>query len=228
MIYRDDSLNEAYVILKRGYDYSLKNELNHLKDHAPFLYDMLTGNERDINYSWELYHIELDKFYGKLEKIRIDRNLIDIVLSGPALDLIYKPINEMIEEHRLYDKAAYEKNWNLKPIEENKLPIIIYNEITGIGTVNGNNFRFARGRKGGMMFRLFARLYKRMNQSINRFDVLEAISFYESGQESDSNNSTLETKAITNVVSKIRDKTGLNQQELVVNNGDVTLVGRKA
>ncbi len=139
MIFKDDSLNECYIHFKKGYDNFLENEMNDLKDRAPQLLDMITGNEQDINYTWEQWHLEFDKFYGELEKIRIDRKLEDIKPSGPLLKYIIKPIKQIIKDHNQLDKDSFEKMLNPKSKENIELPKIIYNEISGKGKINNHD-----------------------------------------------------------------------------------------
>jgi hypothetical protein len=110
-----------------------------------------------------------------------------------------------------------------------KLPkVITYYPKVGRGKINDKSFSFNKPKKGvGKAFRLFAKLYEKMNEPVNKYDVLQAIGFYEEGEEQDLHKSVLESKAIADIATKIREKTGLNTNELVVNGGDITLFGKK-
>ncbi len=99
---------------------------------------------------------------------------------------------------------------------------VSYNHVTGIGYINSKKFRFTDGTSE---YRIFEKLYKSINCKVSRYDVLEAIKFYEDGEDIDPARKTAETEAINKVAKSLRSKTGLNTEHLVVNNGNMTLVG---
>lgn len=106
------------------------------------------------------------------------------------------------------------------------LPLIDYNEVTGKGEVMGKKkFRF---KDGSPEYNVFRMLYSKLGKKpakLERLDVLIAGGFYEDHQqEVDPARKTAETAFINDIAKNIREKTGLNTEELVNNNGNLTLL----
>jgi len=99
-----------------------------------------------------------------------------------------------------------------------------YNPETGIGYNGSKKFKL---KDGSPEYRVFSRLYANLNKRVHRFDVLELVKFYEDGQDSDPTRKTAETAAINDVAKSLRDKAGLTTEQLVMNNGNLTLLGSK-
>jgi hypothetical protein len=213
--------------------YDIESNVENIKAYRYFHHDMLRmyflwkiEGRRFFDWHPELFQDVYDEWW---EYDSVPQRLVSKEKPDFPSEYAYKWLENIQKEVRAKLKILRTKQraLNTPTVKDSALKIIHYNSKTGTGSINDKDFKFNRGKKGGMMFRLFDRLYENINQPINRYDVLEAISFYEAGQEPDSNNSTLETKAISNITTKIREKTGLSTHELVVNNGDVTLLGRK-
>ena len=122
-----------------------------------------------------------------------------------------------------YVKALYviqldkEKFFNLYNNINKKSDLgIYYNPITGKGWVKGKIFTFKDHQPE---FLLFEKLYKNINTTIKRNEVLNITGT--------SPNIKMTTFYINDLVKKIRMRTQLNTQELVQNNGNITLVGQK-
>lgn len=113
-------------------------------------------------------------------------------------------------------KATYEA--------DKKTPSIEYNSITGIGVVNTKKFKFKDHQPE---YRVFKLLYENINKKVLRYDILLATHFYEDGEDQDPARKINETNDINEVAKKIREKTGLNTEQLVNNNGNLTLIGSK-
>ena len=101
---------------------------------------------------------------------------------------------------------------------------ISYNEKTGIGRVGEKKFKFKDHQPE---YRIFAKLYENINKKLNRYDVLELAHFYEEGEDPDPARKNAETETINEIAKSLRKKTGLNTEQLVMNNGNLTLVGNK-
>jgi hypothetical protein len=91
------------------------------------------------------------------------------------------------------------------------LRAIIYNAVTGVGLLRKKKFKFKNHQPE---FMLFKKLYEVLNRPIKRDEMLEILKMKEG------RNATI---AINDLVKKIRSRTGLTTEELVLNNGDVTL-----
>ncbi|MBU6426642.1 hypothetical protein KGQ27_00135 [Patescibacteria group bacterium] len=105
------------------------------------------------------------------------------------------------------------------------LPLITYNEVTGKGEVIGKKkFKFKDGSPEYKIFNmLYAKLAKK-TAKLERQDVLIAGGFYKDYEEPDPTRKTNETAFINEVAKSIREKTGLDTEELVNNNGSLTLL----
>ncbi len=113
---------------------------------------------------------------------------------------------------------------NIPTIVNEELPKIKYNSQTGVGQVNNKKFKFKDHQPE---YRVFKLLYERMNKKVLRYEILLATHFYEDGEDQNPARKISETNDINEVTKKIREKTGLNTEQLVNNNGNLTLVGFK-
>lgn len=106
------------------------------------------------------------------------------------------------------------------------LPVIEYNPTTGMGVVNSDKkFKF---KDGSPEHNIFNQLYSKMPKKLPRQDVLIAGEFYQDYENPDPTKKTLETAFINDKVISIREKTGLNTEQLVNNAGNLTLLGKKS
>ncbi|MFA5888768.1 MAG: hypothetical protein WCW47_00715 [Candidatus Paceibacterota bacterium] len=109
--------------------------------------------------------------------------------------------------------------------EQNKiLSGIYYNQITGVGCVNGKEFKL---KDNTAEYRVFNLLYGNIGKKVSRYDVLVGAHFYEDGADIDPTRKIGETSKINDVVKKIRFKLNLSVNELVNNNGNLTLIYNK-
>jgi len=88
---------------------------------------------------------------------------------------------------------------------------IRYNPITGVGLLRGKDFKFKDQQPE---YFLFKDLYENYNRPVKKEVILKIL------KHSDSTAGTL---AINDLVKKIRARTGLKPNELVLNNGNITL-----
>jgi hypothetical protein len=120
------------------------------------------------------------------------------------------------------EDTAEIKSRNSKVIE---MITLDYNPETGIGRNGSKKFKL---KDGSSEHRVFSRLYANLNKRVNRFDVLELAKFYENGEDIDPARESDETEAINTVAKKLRSKIGLEPDQLVMNAGNLTLLGKKA
>ncbi len=145
-----------------------------------------------------------------------------------------KALEKGLEKEALKDEIVSEikmvGKWG--GVEAPIQPVIEYNDITGKGNVNS-----ARGHKeftikdGSPEYKVFKMLYAKLGKKsgkLERLEVLVAGGFYEDHQqELDPTRKTAETALINDIAKNIREKTGLNTKELVMNNGNLTLLATK-
>jgi hypothetical protein len=120
------------------------------------------------------------------------------------------------------DGSVFEKKSSAS--EETRVAKIGYNPETGIGYNGKKKFKL---KDGSAEHRVFSRLYSDLNKRVNRFDILELARFYESGEDVDPSRESDETEAINTVAKKLRSKVGLGPEQLVMNAGNLTLLGKK-
>lgn len=99
----------------------------------------------------------------------------------------------------------------------------VYYQKAGIGTVNGSDFKLHTKEK----CKIFEELYLRMGEPIPRQRVLKLIGFYDEDEMPNTAQKANETYGINKFVKELRDDTGLTTRQLVNNNGDLTLIGKK-
>ena len=115
-------------------------------------------------------------------------------------------------------------------------PNIYYNKQTGVGIVDEKKFKFKNRQPE---FNVFGELYEKMGQPVRRKEVL-ALADYDDEDKPDiagdlfkdtrmkkSGSSTTATYFINELAKKIRSRTGLTPEYLVVSDGDLTLSGNK-
>lgn len=94
---------------------------------------------------------------------------------------------------------------------ENANRIIKYNAASGTGILRDLPFRFKNDQPE---YKLFERLYARKNRPIGRSEILNILEIKDS---------KMATLKLNDLAKKIRKRTTLTPQELVLNNGDMTL-----
>ncbi len=99
-------------------------------------------------------------------------------------------------------------------------PGIIYNDVTGVGKINGKKFKLKDGKPD---YRVFKMLYGKIGKKLERQDVLIAGGFYEDHETADPARRGDETSFINEIAKSLREKTGLNTEQLVNNDGNLTL-----
>lgn len=170
----------------------------------------------------------------KIQPKKFDE-LCRIVKNATEEKISNKKLRAIIDEWSnpfLVDASLGFDAWKLKkerPLITKKSVIptnnsISYNEKTGIGHVGSKKFKFKDHKPE---YRIFAKLFENMNKKLNRYDVLELAHFYEEGEEPNPARKNAETETINAIAKEIRKRTGLNTEQLVMNNGNLTLVGTR-
>lgn len=101
---------------------------------------------------------------------------------------------------------------------------IEYNPTTGKGYHGTKEFTL---KDGSPEYRVFSKLYEKINNKVLRYDVLVSAHFYEEDEDIDPVRKGDETAAINKIAKDIRKKVGLTNQQLTMNNGNLTLLGSK-
>ena len=215
-----------------------------IKHPAIFLYDFLDtvlAMEKegllkilDIQYQKDIHRLVIssDLVWDDPIKIKV---CVSNKLYQEELDVIKK--TEMIFE-ALGKRAQQETEINNREIKEIIQPTqnkkFVYNPNTGDGQFGGKGFRL----KDGTDYRkLFDACYAIKGEKLEKQKVIEILGLKDdnvgiekifsalgdSKTRRKPNTEVLITRAITDIAKKIRDKTGLNTQELVNNGGNIIL-----
>lgn len=155
-----------------------------------------------------------------------------------------QPTNPMHADFSSAPNDTYDKLVYVLSVDRNKITAAVqkifarisYNENTGIGLVNGVRFKF---KDDQAEFFVFPKLFERIGETLERETVLR-LSHYQKEDGVDLKSVLLiknpkrktssyisETYFINELVKKIRKMTGLNTDQLVNNNGNLTLIGEK-
>ncbi|GEM_PF-6869595 len=151
---------------------------------------------------------------------------IKIIVDKDAFNKFYDQLIKVYEVRVVEPnkKQKQQEQGVVSGLEQSPLPVISYNSITGMGMTNTKKFKFKDPKPE---YRLFKLLFEGLNKKVYRYDVLVAICFYEDGEDQDPARHGAETEKINDVVKKIREKTGLTRTQLVINGGNLTLLGSK-
>lgn len=132
--------------------------------------------------------------------------------------------------HKTYDLAI---GRNKLLIQNKALPLIYYDPNSGLGCINGRQFKFKNDQPE---FKIFAKLYQNIGTQVSRHSVLESAGYEEckdlTAQFSLKNKSLkcighkYATQIINGLVKKIRKMSGLTPKLLVLNEGSLTLRGQ--
>lgn|SRR5574343_584236 len=140
-------------------------------------------------------------------------------------DALIKKLEEVskVEDEKVDTTIKRVATWGGEVVSD--LPLIDYNETTGKGEVVGKKkFKF---KDGSTEYKTFKILYAKLGKKpakLDRQDVLITGDFYKDYEKPDPARKTAETAFINEVAKNIREKTGLNTEELVNNNGSLTLL----
>lgn len=167
--------------------------------------------------------IEILESFNKQKLIKLVEVVNPRAINLDGTKVINKQLTILQPEFEKVYKKYNDKFGNII-IANNIQPIISYNTVTGIGYINNVIFKF---RDNTSAFRVFKILFEKINKKINRYDILVAAHFYEDGEDVDKSRKTSETSKINDVAKKIRIRTGLNTKQLIMNDGNLTLVGKK-
>lgn len=173
-------------------------------------------NEK-VNHIFKNFASESIQVTGFIdEKILNDKNRKQqkIKLNGGIQEHLTMLCSSLLNSYEDFIRSA---TWFLvSPPEQDgkKSKIISYNKITGLGHIDHLRFKFKDHQPE---FRLFGALFENINNVLSKQKVQELIG----GSPFDW------TQHITAVVTKIKRRTKLTKDDLIQNNGNLTLVGTK-
>ncbi len=164
-----------------------------------------------------------------LRKLAEDEKLFQLK-DIQCLDRLGRFAGETIELEKINCEHLREFYKECYSIRE---PEIYYNFNTGVGFLNDKKFKLKLNHPGT---KVFEKLYERIGERLPREEVLKIIGsenkepFFKEPRwvglrKTDTDKS--DTYTINEVVTKIRKRTGLTPDQLVNNNGNLTLVVRK-
>jgi len=210
----------------------IAEELEHSDNDQIRIYDedLLNAGLENSDIRRGLDRLVADKLIIKKPEVKYAPNKRQS--TNPMLPDFISPPNNT------YNKLVYFLSIDRKRItvvRQKFFARIYYDAHTGIGFVNGERFKFKDDQSD---FFVFPELYERIGKTLERKKVLELSNYSKTGNEnlSDLNNKNpkrkppsyiSETYFINELVKKIRKMTGLNTNQLVNNNGNLTLVGEK-
>lgn len=120
-----------------------------------------------------------------------------IKILQPKFDEIYKEFNPEKNDPKI-----------------NSIPEVYYNNKTGVGFAGNKRFKFKNHQPE---FKIFAEMHKSINNPILKIKVLELGNQDTVGED-------VKTYFINELAKKMRKRTGLTKDNIVNNNGDLTLV----
>jgi len=149
-------------------------------------------------------------------------------INQPKFDELYQDYEKHFSHIKTNPNHEKEKRegslskTQIKPEAE-----IHYNKNTGIGYANGKRFIFKNHQPE---FVVFSHLYLNINHPITKKEILKFCQYDENRPITSEGQSYHYAKGayfINNLAKKIRKRTGLTPDQVALNNGDLTLVGKK-
>lgn len=176
-------------------------------------YEKFQELRKEINNFYKFIEHQKDQKFPKDSSVAKSRALVK------KLEEVSKD-----DEEKIDTTVKRVATWGGEVVSD--VPLIDYNETTGKGEVVGKKkFKF---KDGSSEYNVFKMLYAKLGKKpakLERLDVLVAGGFYpDHQQELDPVRKTAETACINEIAKNIREKTGLNTEELVNNNGSLTLL----
>lgn len=179
----------------------------------------------------------LSKLLNRLKK----EGILTFDVPRPILGYLYDPPStffiKIIDEQKFDEYFQhYEKlfgkvglnNDDEKDVIGKKLGIeIFYDKNTGRGYVKGKPFTFKNDQPE---YLVFDRMYSNINYPISKEEILELCQYNEDKpriSEHKSEHYASGTYLINNLAKKMRKRIGLTPDQIVLNNGSLTLVGKK-
>lgn len=176
--------------------------------------------------------IDYLKDLGAIEEIGVP-DLIELGEQGSHTYSAYHRHHFKILDNyfRLYDQYNVHTNENASvnsyqiPLTINTaLPTVSYDAISGVGYINQNRFKFKDHQPE---YRVFAELFRNINLKVSRKSVLKLMGYNDDNNQVIKARKSDETFAINELVTKIKKRTSLNKDQLINNNGNLTLRGVK-
>lgn len=194
----------------------------------------LTPKE-NINSKRPIVHLVplFDKGLSSSEDTEKTKEWLQLLHKLEELDILTKsphpspdaPIGKL--EHCFYD--GYDLHINMTKFKQlyakheskKQLSKISYNKESGIGYVDGKRFKFKDHKPE---YKVFLELYENINKRVLRKKVLELIGV---SKDDDNISRKLNTETINELTKEIRKRTSLDTNTLALNNGNLTLTGKK-
>lgn len=192
-----------------GFGIELSNENDYLD-----MINTLNGLKNKAGIEYEISKFDVDRFGRKQPITLYDSYKCKIVIKDKKkFDNFYKQNERPDSEDEVSDG-------------------IYYNPDTGIGYAYGKRFKFKNDQPD---FIIFSKMYENINKPVPRTEVLEVIGYEETavrdrltaGSKQKTSSQVMATYKINEVAKKMRSMTGLNTDQIVNNNGDLTLVGER-
>jgi hypothetical protein len=195
-------------------------------------YEKFQELRKEINDFYKFMEFKKEEKFPKVKPLEL-ANDFKTTRQGQT-EALERALEKGLEKEALKDEIASEIKLagKYRGVESPTQPVIEYNDVTGKGSVDSvrgqKEFTFKDGSPEYKVFKmLYAKLRKKSGK-LERLDVLVAGGFYEDHQqELDPARKTAETALINDIAKNIREKTGLNTKELVMNNGNLTLLATK-
>lgn len=165
------------------------------------------------------------------KKIKNYEHFYGWIAPSGGINIISSVAPSNDNDYGIYEIQIGEKG--MKYFIQNLIPEIHYNFKTGIGFVDGKRFKFKDDQPE---YILFDRLYKQIGKRLLKKEVLKILKvdtekpFLKEPEwigRKRKDTEITHTYIINELVKKMRKRTGLNPNELVNNNGNLTLVGKK-
>lgn len=188
-------------------------ELNNENDYLDMV-NTLNGLKNKAGIEYEI---------GKFVTDRLDRKQPVTLYDSYGCKIV-------IKDKKKFDNFCKQ---NERPESKNTTSDgVYYNPETGIGYAYGKRFKFKNDQPD---FLIFSKMYENINKPVPRSEVLEIIGYKETtdkdrlttGSKQKTNSQVIATYKINEVAKKMRGMTELNTDQIVNNNGDLTLVGEK-
>lgn len=158
-----------------------------------------------------------DEINKTLEEAKISK-VKPLISEGYWVSPIEPKFSQLCEEYEgRIDEKFEEKLLNKVALDNEKInpQNISYDQEIGVGYVNGKRFIFKDHQPE---YRVFAKLYKKAGHKVEREEILSLMAIDIGTVKS------VATYKINELVKKMRIRTGLNNNTIVNNNGNLTLV----
>lgn len=174
-----------------------------------------TSQQAILQQLWEKHILE---FAEPLEETSIDMWQIEDDVGFTPNTLVFIDSPEFKYLHSTF------LNLSKVSFSNSEQDGIYYHKESGVGFFGKKRFKFKDHQSE---FRVFGKLFDNINRSIQRHKILQLMEFYTGDEKPNKALKSDETYEINELCKKIRKRTGLSINELVNNNGNLSLIGSK-